>query len=127
MLFLPFRNGFPLDSEIDRLVPGALPAVPESVIDELDRLIARGTADAQAARTLARRFPSAPTMGTGDDAILRSARRGGTPVVTADAELRRRLLAAGVPVLAPRDRHRLELHLPRVSREAGKPRRPANR
>jgi rRNA-processing protein FCF1 len=126
-LFLPVRVGFPLDSEIDRLLPGAVVAVPTSVLEELDRLVEREVPNASAARALARRYPALASPGRGDDAVVRVARRWGTPVVTGDAELRDRLRAAGVAVLAPRDRHRLELHAPQPSRTARRGRRPANR
>ena len=116
ILLLPVRTGFPLEQEIDRLVPGAELAVPRSVLAEIDRLAERGVAGARAARALAGRYPAVRTEGRGDDAIVRVAVAGRLPVVTADRHLQTRLSAQGVAVLAPRDRHRLELHAPRTRR-----------
>ena len=108
-LMLPFRGGFPLMAEVERLVPGASVEVPASVLTELEELRRRGVAFAGAARDLAGRFPATPTSGQGDDAVLRAARRVGAVVVTADRGLAERLRRAGGSVLVPRDRHRLEL------------------
>ena len=108
-LFLPVRVGFPLEAEVDRLVPGARIAVATSAVRELDRLIARRTAGAVVARALADRFARAETPARGDTAIVELASRRGWAVVTADRALQARLSARGVTVLAPRDRHRLEL------------------
>jgi uncharacterized protein len=108
-LFLPVRVGFPLDPEVDRHRGGAVVAVPASALQELDLLVARRTPGARAARALAEKYRVEPTRGRGDDAIVRAAVRLGAWVVTADRGLRDRLTAAGVTVLSPRDRHRLEL------------------
>jgi rRNA-processing protein FCF1 len=112
-LFLPLRGGFPLDAEVLRNCPDGTLAVPSSVIGELDRLVDRKEAGASAARALAERYRLVRSRGTGDDAILEVARRRHGWVVTADQELRGRLVMNGVTVLAPRDRHRLETFLPR--------------
>jgi uncharacterized protein len=101
--------GFPLEAEVGRLRPGAVLAVPSSVLAELDHLVERGTPDAAAARAFAARYSPTPAPGTGDDAILRVAVRLGAWVVTADRDLRSRLNEKGINVLSPRDRHRLEL------------------
>jgi len=82
--------------------------VPSSVRDELDRLVADGTPQATAARTMAERFPVVRARGRGDAAVLEAAVRRGAWVVTADRALAARLVAVGVTVLVPRDRHRLE-------------------
>jgi rRNA-processing protein FCF1 len=108
-VFLPVRVGFPLDAEVGRLRPGAVLSLPASVVDELDRLVARGIPEAAAARALAARYPVVPAPGKGDDAVLRSAVRTRAWVVTADRALRERLTHRGVTVLSPRDRHRLEV------------------
>ena len=113
ILFLPPRNGFPLESEIDRLRPGAVPSVPTSVVVELDRLAEGGTPHARAARAFSDRFPRVPSVGRGDDAVVRTALRERASVATADRDLGIRLLARGIEVLVPRDRHRLEIHSPR--------------
>ncbi len=126
-LFLPARNRFPLEAEIDRLVPGAVPAVPSSVLAELDHLVAEGVRDAPAARALAARFVRVPSTGRGDAAILRTAIRERAPVVTADRELGRRLLHHGIGTFVPRDRHRLERRAPPPEPAARRARRRANR
>jgi rRNA-processing protein FCF1 len=118
ILFLPVRNRFPLEAEIERLLPGAEPVVPASVVAELDRHITEEVPGAKAARALADRFPRLPSPGRGDDAIVRLATGRDLAVVTADRALRDRLVGLGIPVLVPRDRHHLELHPGR---------RPANR
>jgi rRNA-processing protein FCF1 len=108
-LFLPIRAGFPLESEVARLVPGARVVVPASSIRELERLAARGTPGGAGARALAERFGEVPSEGDGDDGVLEAAVREGAILLTADRELQARARAAGLSVLAPRDRHRLEL------------------
>ncbi|MGP8159567.1 MAG: PIN domain-containing protein [Thermoplasmata archaeon] len=109
-LLLPIRTLFPLESEVDRIHPGARLVVPSSVIDELDRLVARGVPGARGALALAQKFLLIPVEGRGDAAILKAAMRHSAWVVTADRALAERLRKEGVTVLAPRDRHRLELH-----------------
>jgi rRNA-processing protein FCF1 len=115
-LFLPVRSGFPLEKEVERLVPGATLVVPASVQRELESLVAAGTPEARAARELARRFRAVPSTGDGDDGVVAAAERTAATVVTADRELQRRLLAHGISVLLPRDRHRLELTRGRPAR-----------
>jgi rRNA-processing protein FCF1 len=80
-----------------------------SGIEELDRLVARSTRHAVAARALAERFARLSGSGHGDDAVVAAAVRRRAVVVTADRALQARLRARGIAVLAPRDRHRLEL------------------
>ena len=109
-LLLPIRTRFPLESEVDRIHPGARAFVPSSVIDELGRLVSRGVPGARGALALAQKFPVIPVEGRGDAAILKAAVRHGGWVVTADRALAERLRREGVTVLVPRDRHRLELH-----------------
>ncbi len=109
--------GFPLEAEVARLVPGARVAVATSAIRELDRLAERGAPGAAAARALAERFDRLEVHAEGDDGVLEGARRTAAVVVTADRELQDRLRESGVAVLAPRDRHRLELRLPRARRQ----------
>lgn len=126
ILFLPVRNGFPLEAELARLAPGAVPTVPTAVLDELERLVLRATPDAAAALAFARRFPRVSVAGRGDDALVRAAAGQRFRVATGDRELRDRLLGMGVEVFAPRDRHRLELHRPRTVLRSRRPARPAN-
>jgi len=108
-LFLPVRTRFPLEAEVDRICPGASLWVPASVHDELDRLVAREVPGARVASELARRFPTLPSVGQGDAAILDAALRHRAWVVTADRALAERLRGHGISVLIPRDRQRLEL------------------
>lgn len=127
-LFLPVRTGFPLELEIDRLLPGATLRVLTSTLRELDRLVARSTPDATAARALAGRYRTVATSGRGDDAVVAAAGRLGAAVVTADRGLRQRLTAAGNMVLYPRDRHRLEPFSPKNRSESPRePRRARHR
>jgi len=108
-LMLPVRNQFPLEAEVDRLLPGSRLAVPSSVLDEIRELVHREVRGARSAAELARKFPVLPNSGKGDAAIVDSAVRERATVVTADRELANRLRARGLSVLIPRDRHRLEL------------------
>ena len=108
-LFLPFQQGIRLDEEVERLVGPARLVVPASVRGELDRLVERGIEGASAARALSGRYPTVDSRGRGDSAVLDCARRLHAWVVTADRELRRRLVATGVSVLFPRDRNRLDI------------------
>ena len=126
-LFLPVRVGFPLEREVDRLAPGAELVVLSSTVRELDRLVARATPGAPAARALAERYRRIEGAGRGDTAVVRAAGRWSAGVVTADRALRQRLMAAGADVLYPRDRHRLERFVaprsPAASSEARRPRK----
>jgi rRNA-processing protein FCF1 len=122
---LPVRSGFPLEAEVERLVPGARLLVADSTLREFDRLVARATPGAVVARDLARRLVRVAAKGEGDEAVIEVAVRKGATVVTADRALGARLRRRGVGVLAPRDRHRLELH-PGL-RDPGGGRRPGRR
>ncbi len=108
VLFLAARTGFPIEREVLDRVDGARLVVPTSVLEELDRLVARRTPLAELARGVARRFPVLRAPGTGDDAILAAAVRERALVVTADRVLAERLRIRGITVLVPRDRVRLE-------------------
>ncbi|MGA9840643.1 MAG: PIN domain-containing protein [Thermoplasmata archaeon] len=121
-LFLPVRVGFPLESEIDRLFPGAKVVIADSGIRELDGLVEGRSPGAAGARSLARRFSPIPVRKRGDDAVVEAAVREHAVVVTADRGLQERLRRRGVTVLVPRDRHRLEVLPPRTSgRSAQRP------
>lgn len=128
-LLLPARTRFPLEAEVERIRPGARIVVPSSVVQELDRLVARGVRGAATAAALARLYPVLPVEGKGDSAILEAAVQGRAWVVTADKALAERLRRRGRPVLVPRDRHRLELRLGRPSTlvAAPSPAEPARR
>ncbi len=108
------RGGFPLEAEVDRLIPGARVVVPSSVVRELDSLVARRTAGSTVARGLADRFEAVATPRSGDDGVVDVAARTGGVVATADRALQRRSTERGIGVLAPRDRARLELRPPSV-------------
>lgn len=103
------RPGFFWLRETERLTGPVRVAVPESVLRELDRLVRRDVPGAALAARLGRTLPSVRAPGEGDDAILAAAAELGATVLTADRELAARLRVAGVDVLAPRDRTRLEL------------------
>lgn len=118
-LFLPFTAGLDLAGEVARARPGARIAVPDAVLDELDDLVARGVPSASAARELAGTFARIASSAPGDPGVLRLARARRAVVVTADRELRRRLLAAGLTVLHPRDRTRLTESRPPPSARPG--------
>jgi rRNA-processing protein FCF1 len=130
-LLLLVRVRFPLEAEVERLRPGARLAVPSSVADELDRLVVRATPGARAAAELARKYPLVSVEGRGDRAVFDLAVRRRARVVTADRALAARLERAGVSVLVPRDRHRLELRAGRRSAApvslARAPRKPVRR
>ncbi len=140
-LLLPFRGGPAVEREVARWIPGARLEVPSAVLVELDRLVARGVAGALGARAYARTLTSIAGPGSGDAAVVAAARATGAIVVTADRRLADRLVRAGLSVLVPRDRTRLELRagrpvaatvkkrLPLVSRSGAHARRrpPARR
>jgi len=109
ILFLVIRAGFPLEEEVDRLMPGARLLLPASVAAELDGLAKSLTPGAMAARALAERYPIVPTRAGGDEGVMEAALAARAGVATADRELRRRLAQRGIAALVPRDRHRLEL------------------
>ncbi len=109
LLLRAARPGFLWQPEAERLLGPHRIAVPASVLREVDRLVLRGVSGARTASTIARTFPSAPGPGEGDDAIVMLAVRRHATVLTADRVLARRLSEAGLDVLVPRDRTRLEL------------------
>lgn len=101
--------GFPWRAEAERLLGPVRVAVPRSVLNELGRLVERGVAGARLAAELAATLPPLAGPGRGDDAILALAIRERAVVLTADRGLTQRLHSAGLDVLVPRDRSRLEL------------------
>jgi rRNA-processing protein FCF1 len=104
------------------LLPGAELAVPSAVRAEIDRLVARRASHATAARSLVDGLRAVPSALRGDAAVREAAVRLRAAVVTADRALAERLRRAGVAVLVPRDRARLELKLPRrPPTDAGRP------
>jgi rRNA-processing protein FCF1 len=103
------RSGFPLEEEVDRVLPGGRLLIPASVVAELEGLAKSLTPGAMAARALADRYPVVPTTERGDDGVIEAATAAHAWVATADRELRRRLAIRGITALVPRDRHRLEV------------------
>ena len=95
--------------EISGIVPGAALYAPREALRELAVLGALGRPEATGALRLAARASILPSPGRGDAAILAAARRAGVILATADRELERRALAAGVPVLGLRERGRFAL------------------
>ena len=112
-LFWPFTHGVRLEAELARLFPGqARLGVPRSVLAELDRLVARRVPNAPAARQLANRWTNLASQGVGDAAVLATARRLHAVVASSDERLLQQARLAGLAVLRPRDRARLELRPP---------------
>jgi rRNA-processing protein FCF1 len=109
LLLLPFQRGFPLEDALASWCPASALRVPTAVRGELERLAERAVAGAANAVELARRFPGIQSHHGGDAGLLELARRSGGVVATGDQELRRRLVTAGVSVLFPRGKNRLEL------------------
>jgi rRNA-processing protein FCF1 len=125
ILFLVIRAGFPLEAEVDRVLPGSELLVPESVVAELEGLAKSLIPGAMAAQALAERCTVVPTRTRGDDGVIEAAVTTQSWVATADRELRRRLTLRGVTSLVPRDRHRLEVvhGRPAPPRKLGRSRR----
>ena len=133
-LMAPVEVGVRLFDELDRLVGDAEVVVPRSVVDELSRL-ADGTGEAATAASVGldladrcrvldapagtpepagggREAPADPPE-TADEALVALAAAGALDyVVTADAALRDRLLATGVPVVGIRGRTALAITEP---------------
>lgn len=107
-LLLPFRSGTDLEGEIERALGPSEILVPSSVLAELEELAERREPHARAALALARRFGVLPTDVRGDRALRELAISTRSWVVTADRRLGEALRAAGLGVLRPRDRARLE-------------------
>lgn len=105
---MPFQMGIDLEAEVTREMGRCRIAVPRVCIAEV-RAMQGSVKDAAAALKYAERFEVAPSEGLGDDAVVGCARRTGGIVVTGDRGLIRRLREAGLRVLRPRQRKRLEL------------------
>ncbi len=105
---MPFQMGLDVEDAIEREMGACRIAVPEVVLAEVTAM--QGTVkDGGAALEYAGRFETVPTEGLGDDAIVECAKATGGIVVTGDRGLIKRLRAAGLKVLRPRQRSRLEL------------------
>ncbi|MFB6296033.1 MAG: PIN domain-containing protein [Halobacteriales archaeon] len=106
-LMAPVERDLRLFDELDRLLGAVDPAVPDAVVEELDRLAGSGGEEGRAARVgrdLAARCRTIDTNEqNGDDALVSLAEAGEAAyVVTADRGLRDRLLDAGASVIGPR-------------------------
>ena len=114
-MFWPFTHGVRFAPELQRLFPGGTRLlVPSSAAGELARLERRGVVGAKLARALAETLPTLPVGGRGDDGIVHAAAEHGAVVATADRGLATRLRKAGLSVVVPRDRARLELLGPKA-------------
>ena len=107
-LLMPFQMGLDLEGEITREMGRCRVAVPAVCIAEL-RAMGENLRDGAAALKLAERFETLETVGLGDDAVVDLAIRMGGIVVTSDRDLIKRLRSAGLRVLRPRQKKRLEL------------------
>ena len=107
-LLMPFSMGLDVEGEVERVIGRCRIAVPRIAIAELEAM-GSSLRDGPAALKYAARFPVEETVGLGDDAIVEVATRTGATVVTGDRGLIKRLRAAGLHVLRPRQRKRLEL------------------
>jgi rRNA-processing protein FCF1 len=88
--------------------PGWTAVVPSSVVRELEVVGRRQ--HAVAARAMAQRLPLLENEGRGDSAIVKAAEgAAGRAVLTNDRDLRKRLRAAGVPVLYVKGRATIEV------------------
>ena len=111
-LMMPVEAGVRVFDELDRLLGDYECVVPETVRAELSKLAAAGGEEGRAASVgldlLAECDVVETTESYADDALYRLATDGEVEtVVTNDAPLRKRLLAAGVPVIHLRGRNQL--------------------
>ena len=116
-LMLPVQADVRVFEELDRLVPGAEPVVPESVLAELEALAQGGGTEGTAAgvgRDLADRcVVVAATATYADDAAVELAAEGRVDyVVTADRGLAERVRSRGVPVIGLSGGNELALNRP---------------
>ncbi len=106
-LMMPFQFSIDLEGELSQLLGEYELMVPSSVLSELQRL-ARTDGKARAALEMAARYATVQVTGTGDEAILRTAKERDAAVLTNDRRLRERLREAGRPVIFLRGRSKLE-------------------
>jgi rRNA-processing protein FCF1 len=107
-LLMPFQMGLDVEGEVLRVMGRCRMVVPRVVVAEL-RTMGSSLRDGAAALTFAERFEVMETVGLGDDAVVDLAIRTGGTVVTGDRGLIKRLHAAGLRVLRPRQKKQLEL------------------
>ncbi len=115
-LMMPAQLDVDLFDELERLLGQADIAVPDVVVDELDRLERTGApAESSAAAVgrslLADRTRTITTDGEAADPTIGRLAEAGLPgyVVTNDAPLRDRVLDAGIPVISLRGRTKLAI------------------
>jgi rRNA-processing protein FCF1 len=109
-LMMPFQFSVNMDSELDRILGAYELVVPSSVIEELGNVEREQRAsEARAALRLAARYRCHPVKGRGDDAVLAAAVELGAILLTNDAVLRKRALAAGLRTICMRGKGHLEL------------------
>jgi rRNA-processing protein FCF1 len=117
-LMMPVELDVRLFDELDRLLDGFDPVVPQQVVEELRRLSEKGGEEGIAASVghdLAtdRCLTLDAEASYADDAVVELARDGQTDyVVTNDGPLQDRVLEAGVSVIALRGKNKLAITRP---------------
>ncbi|MEA3557999.1 MAG: hypothetical protein U9R75_01970 [Candidatus Thermoplasmatota archaeon] len=111
-LLSPFQNGFNLDLELERSIPGVIPVVPSSVIRELRVPSKAGKWQIKAALKLAEKYLILDIKGKGDAPIFNLSVNNGWMVMTQDRRLRNKLLSRGIHVLILRGKGHLEVISP---------------
>jgi rRNA-processing protein FCF1 len=117
-LMMPVELDVRLFDELDRLLDGFEPVVPQQVVEELRRLSEKGGEEGIAASVghdLAtdRCLTLDAEASYADDAVVELARDGQTDyVVTNDGPLQDRVLEAGVSVIALRGKNKLAITRP---------------
>jgi hypothetical protein len=117
-LMMPVELDVRLFDELDRLLDGFEPVVPQPVVEELRRISDRGGEEGIAASVghdlaIERCLTLDAEASYADDAVVELARDGQTDyVVTNDQPLRDRVLEAGVPVIALRGKNKLAITRP---------------
>jgi rRNA-processing protein FCF1 len=116
-LMMPVECDVRLFDELDRLLDGATPIVPEAVVAELEKLSTGGGQEATAASVgldLVERCQTRETDAEyADDAVLELATDDEvTHLVTNDGPLQERALARGISVISLRDKNVLAVTQP---------------
>jgi len=114
--FVPLKFRIDVFRELDQLLGKAEPVVLSTIVEELQRLTAKGTLkmrkQAQAAMEYTKRCETVNaergSSESCDDVVLRTAKKWGCAVATNDANLKKRLREDGVTVVFVRKRSRLE-------------------
>ena len=117
-LMMPVELDVRLFDELDRLVDGYEPVVPQAVIEELRKLSDKGGEEGIAASVgydlaTERCLPVDTEASYADDAVVELAREGAADyVVTHDQPLQERALDAGVAVIGLRGKNKLAITQP---------------